>query len=161
MNAGTRNGCIDRIVQSVTVLTPEDEIAHLGAEQLGFGYRSSALNGLIVLSAGLKLEQSDPERVMNLTREHRAQKAASQPLDENSAGCVFKNPIGGPAGQILDRLGMKGAAEGDAIISTRHANFILNRANAAAADVLALIARARKAALDALGICLELEIEVW
>jgi len=56
---------------------------------------------------------------------------------------------------------MKGAAEGDAIISTRHANFILNRANAAAADVLALIARARKAAFDALGICLELEIEVW
>jgi len=161
MNAGTRHGCIDRLVQSVTVLTADDQIAHLSAEEVGFGYRSSGLNGSVVLSATLKLEQSDRERVTRLMQEYRSRKAATQPLGESSAGCVFKNPPGGSAGRILDGLGLKGAVQGGAAISDVHANFIVNRGDATAADVRALISRARAAALEALGVCLELEIEIW
>ena len=82
-------------------------------------------------------------------------------MTQASAGCVFKNPPGNSAGRILDHLGLKGAVEGGARISEEHANCIVNCGRATAADVKALIARARQAVLSAQGIVLELEIEVW
>ena len=161
MNAGTAAGCIADAVAEITVLTPEGELAVLRPEEAGFGYRSSQVGGALVLSARLKLAPSDPERVRKAVRENWLAKRAAQPMNEASAGCVFKNPPGGSAGKIIDGLGLKGAMAGGAVVSQKHANFIVNAGPATAADVLALIERIRTAVFNALKIRLELEIDVW
>jgi len=161
MNAGTASGCIADVIDEITVLTPDGEALSLGRGEVDFAYRSSGLEGAVVVSATLKLRASRPERVFRAVKENWRKKTASQPIGEASAGCVFKNPPGGSAGEILDRLGLKGASAGGAKVSEKHANFIINCNRATASDVMALIRHARKSAFRALGITLELEIEVW
>ena len=97
------------------------------------------------------------------TTEHLRRRRATQPLFERSAGCVFRNPAApaDPAGKIIDELGLKGTSAGGAAVSDVHANYIVAREGATAADVLALIDLIRGRVLDDSGIALELEIEVW
>ena len=161
MNAGAASGCIADVVDEITVLTPDGEVSSLGRGEVDFGYRTSGLDGAVVVSATLKLSASGPERVFEAVKANWRKKAATQPIREASAGCVFRNPPCDSAGKLLDRLGLKGASEGGAKISEKHANFIINCSGATAADVMALIKRAREAVFRALGITLELEIEVW
>jgi UDP-N-acetylmuramate dehydrogenase len=86
---------------------------------------------------------------------------ASQPLGQKSAGCIFKNPPGASAGRMIDELGLKGFAVGDARVSERHANFFINAGHASAADMLALIAGVRERVRGAYGVTLENEVVVW
>lgn len=161
MNAGTASRCIADVIEEITLLTPDGGVFAIGTGEADFGYRCSGLDGATVLSATFRLLPSDREVVARSVREHWRRKAEKQPMTQASAGCVFKNPPGSSAGRILDRLGLKDAVEGGARISGKHANFIVNCGRATAADVKALIARARQAVLSAQGIVLELEIEVW
>ncbi len=85
---------------------------------------------------------------------------ATQPVAAPSAGCVFRNPDQAPAGWLIDRAGLKGLRHGDAMVSPRHANFIVNLGRASASDVLALIDRIRDRVLGLFGVWLELELEV-
>lgn len=160
-NAGTPARCIADLVRCITLLTRDGDVTHVAPSQAGFGYRRSQLDGATVLSATLKLKPSDPERVARLANAYRRKKTAAQPTRANSAGCVFRNPHDDSAARIIDSLGLKGTAVGDAEISQEHANFIVNRNWARAADVLALIKLVQDAVFDALGITLELEIETW
>jgi len=91
-------------------------------------------------------------------REYLAKRRASQPVDQPSCGSVFKNPPGVAAGRLVEAAGMRGARIGGAEISHRHANFIVNRGGATAADVLALIERARERVAKQFGIELETEV---
>jgi UDP-N-acetylenolpyruvoylglucosamine reductase len=82
-------------------------------------------------------------------------------MGQKSAGCIFKNPPGGSAGRMIDDLGLKGFAHGDARVSDRHANFFVNTGKASAADMLALIADVRTRVEQAYGVTLENEVVVW
>ncbi|NQT20738.1 MAG: UDP-N-acetylmuramate dehydrogenase [Planctomycetes bacterium] len=161
MNAGTASRCIADVIKEITLLTPDGGVFCIGTAEADFGYRCSGLDGAIVLSATFRLLPSDRRRVAQSVRAHWQRKAEKHPTTQASAGCIFKNPPGNSAGRILDHLGLKGAVEGGARISEKHANFIINCGRAKAADVKALIRRAREAVLSVRGIILELEIEVW
>ena len=158
MNAGTRAGEIGTWVNWVEVLSGRGEVRRLTGEECGFSYRDSRLRalGLPVLRAGLRRPGgvgTAPWKILALRR-------ATQPLTAPSAGCVFRNPDQAPAGWLIDRAGRKGLRQGDAMVSTRHANFIVNLGRASAADVLALIDRIRDRVLRLFGVWLELELEV-
>lgn len=161
MNAGGRWGQISDAVVSVEVVRPESGPQRLSREDIGFGYRSTSLDDALVTSALFQLRQQDPEDVYRRFREVWKVKTDAQPLDEHSAGCVFKNPGSGSAGQLIDRAGMKGQSCGGAVVSQRHANFIVARKGSTAGDVLRLIDRIREQVRDRFGTELELEIDIW
>ncbi len=145
----------------LTVIDPDGGVQTLPADQVGFGYRRTRLGGAIVSSATLRLRRDDPDRSRERLLEIWRYKRETQPLGEHSAGCVFKNPPGGSAGQLIDQAGLKGRRIGGAQVSTRHANFIVAQEGATAKDVLDLIDVVRQEVAQRFGIELELEIEVW
>lgn len=149
------------VVTRITVLRHDGTLALLPAEAIGFGYRRSGLNGDIVLEATLALTQDDPSQIADRCAALMAYKRATQDLSAPSAGCIFKNPRGRQAAAwLIDRAGLKGLRVGDAVISPRHANFIINAGAAKASDVLALIDAVQYKVLQEHGVLLELEVQV-
>lgn len=167
MNAGTRDGeqgfrAMADIVTHVTVLRRDGTIATLPAGAVGFRYRATALNGDIVLTTTVSLSPAAPDAIGRKVADLMAYKRATQDLSAPSAGCVFKNPGDGrpAASWLIDRAGLKGMRVGDAVVSPRHANFIVNAGSATARDVLALIAAVQYKVLQERGILLDLEVQV-
>lgn len=166
MNAGGSGEGIGRVIRAAEIIEPDGRERRLEAEELAFGYRRSALSGCWAGCAAIAVEFSlpdrgEPETLLNGMRACRERKAASQPLEWPSAGCVFRNPAGQSAGALLDRAGCKGLREGGAEVSDRHANFIINRGGATARDVAVLAGRMRRMAAEAFGIFLTPEITLW
>jgi len=163
MNAGTPDGFMGEVVAKVEVLDPEGHFLILNGRDLGFKYRESRLkgSGQVVLAVLLALKPGPPEEIDRLIAQRLALRKKRQPLAWPNAGCIFKNPPGYAAGWLIEQVGAKGWSQGDAEVSTIHANFIINRGRATASDVLALIERVREEVLKGFGICLELEIEIW
>ncbi len=161
MNAGGRFGEIGPVVRQIETLTLDGSQETLTHEQIGFGYRHSDLGDRIVLSARLELREDDPDRLKNLFDDCLDHKRRSQPVGENSAGCVFKNPNGESAGALIDRAGLKNACCGHARVSQRHANFIVAQERATASEILRLIDLIRERVLREFGIELETEIDIW
>jgi UDP-N-acetylmuramate dehydrogenase len=157
MNAGIRDRSIGDLVKSVLVLDPAGAVREIAARDCGFEYRGSAIrrDGLIVLSAALDLDGIPFDREAVLER-----KRATQPLSLPSAGCVFKNPPGGSAGELIDRSGLKGTTVGKAQISEKHANFIVNLGGATSAEICKLIDIVRQKVYNTFHVGLDLEIEV-
>ncbi len=166
MNAGTRDETSFRVmsdvVTHVTVLRSDGTVARLTAEQVGFQYRASRLNGDIVLEATLQLVPCVPEAIANKVAALMVYKRATQDLSAPSAGCIFRNPPQGrpAASWLIDHAGLKGMRVGDAAVSTRHANFIVNLGSAKASDVLALISAIQYRVLQEQGVLLDLEVQV-
>jgi len=163
MNAGaygTQIGTFVREVQVYRAATGRIEILR-GAE-INFEYRhtSFALDD-IMLSVRLELPSKPYSEILQGIRICNEKRRASQPLNQKSAGCIFKNPPGGSAGRMIDELGLKGHSVGDARVSDRHANFFINAGHASAADMLALIADVRDRVRDRYGVELEEEVIVW
>ena len=161
MNAGGRFGEFGRIVREADLLHPDGVIETWPHDRLGFGYRRSAISDRIVLSVRLELQEDDPVEVTRRYDDCFAYKQRSQPLTDNSAGCVFKNPDGQSAGALIDRAGLKGFSCGLARVSPRHANFIVTDFGARASDVLRLIDAIRDRVLVLFGTALEIEVDVW
>lgn len=166
MNAGGRWGATWDVLESVRVLAPDGGVRHLQRAQCAPRYRDGNLDGALVLGAVLRFRVDAravvKERVATFLRE----KGAAQPVTEHSCGCVFKNPDpelsgGRTAGQLIEAVGAKGTRRGDALVSEKHGNFIVNRGRASAADVLALIEELRARVADAFGIRLETEVKLW
>ena len=161
MNAGGPRGEFGQVVQEVHVLRPDGQTEIWPHDRLGFGYRHTDLDDRIVLSVRLELKEDDPRRVRERFEDNFAQKERTQPLGEHSAGCVFKNPPGKSAGALIDQSGLKGMRCGGAVVSEKHANFIVAREGATASDVLRLIDLVRDRVRQTFGTELEIEIEVW
>ncbi|MCK6484858.1 MAG: UDP-N-acetylmuramate dehydrogenase [Phycisphaerae bacterium] len=160
MNCGGKYGEIGERVRSVRVVTRDGEL--FDRTDVRFEYRRTDLNGDCVVAATLELTPADPAATYALYRAVYDEKTAAQPrLGERSAGCVFKNPSCGKAGQLIDECGLKGAQRGGAIVSPRHANFIVAQNGATARDVLELIRHVQRTVADRRGVMLELEVEVW
>jgi len=161
MNAGGRYGSIADHLRTVRVLGRAGGITDRDADTLGFGYRTSNLDGDVATSATFHLTPGDTEALQARYRELWQEKAAAQPaVAVRSAGCIFKNAEQ-PAGLLLDQAGLKGHRVGGAEISTRHANFILAHPDATARDVLDLITIARERVREHAGVTLQLEVDIW
>lgn len=160
-NAGSRGGDIGQWTERATVLTRAGEISQRQRDELVFAYRQSSLDELVILAAEFELEPDDPAQLTKRMQQQWIVKKAAQPLDHQSAGCIFKNPRGMSAGMLIDQAGLKGARIGGAEVSDRHANFIVAEPSASAQDVLRLIELVRSRVADRLAVDLELEIEVW
>jgi UDP-N-acetylmuramate dehydrogenase len=166
MNAGGRLGWMWDVVESVRVLTPDGEFVDRTRDECAPGYRDGGLGPDVCVGAVLRLEPDDPKRVADDMREYLASKNAAQPVTEWSSGCIFRNPDpelsdGRGAGKLIDDLGGKGLARGDAVVSPKHGNFIVNRGAARAEDVLGLVDDLRRLVADRAGIELETEVRVW
>ena len=162
MNAGAGGRWIGDVVSEVEICSPTGELSRRTPAPADFGYRRSFVSdaGLIVAAATLKGVAGDPEAIRERIRDSRAYRVATQPLSERSSGCVFKNPPGDSAGALLDRLNVKGTAVGGAVVSERHANFIVNRGGTGE-DVLRLVDLVRERVRRDSGVELALEVIVW
>jgi UDP-N-acetylmuramate dehydrogenase len=161
-NAGAYGGCLRDVLVRATLCDGEGRIFDLGPEELALDYRGSVLTrgivrGLTVLSVELRLWEGDADALRQRVRALDARRRAAQPAGRN-AGSVFKNPVERPAWWLIDQVGLRGHRIGDAQISQKHANFILNLGQARAADVKALIDLARERVRERFGIELELEV---
>ena len=162
MNAGAMGVETFDQVESVLVLNAVGDLEERPREQIKARYRGVAeLHTEYALAATFvsRSGPTAPETIDETMEASRRKRKASQPVAA-SAGCVFKNPEGIPAGKLIDELGLKEAASGAAQVSPVHANFIVNTGGARARDVLALIGRIKRAALIERGLPLETEIEI-
>lgn len=160
-NAGGRAGEISQYLKSLTILNASGEQEVRTANDIDFSYRSSGLDGCIVLSAGFELIEDEPEEITRRLRKIWIMKKTTQPLTFQSAGCIFKNPRGLSAGALIEQAGLKGTRVGDCEVSDRHANFIITHENATSDDLMRLIDLVRSKVLSAHGVELELEIQIW
>lgn len=160
MNAGAYGNNMSNIVKSVIVLDEKLQIEEIPLEKLKFDYRYSifqANKNLICVAANIKLEHGNHDEIDSKIKENLLKRKNSQPLEYPSAGSVFRNPEGNYAGKIIEELGLKGKNIGGAEISTKHANFIINKNNASSSDILNLIKLVQKEVKDEYKIDLKLE----
>jgi UDP-N-acetylenolpyruvoylglucosamine reductase len=162
MNAGAMGASIFERVENITWLDASGALhERQPATTFGAVYRDcAALRGGVVLGAELLATGTiAPEAALELMRADAVRRRATQPA-EPSAGSVFKNPPGDSAGRLIDSLGLKGLRIGGAAVSEVHANFIVNRDDASATDIAALVRRVRAAVHEATGVLLEPEIQL-
>lgn len=160
-NAGSRAGEIGAVVQSVRVMTATGEIFSRADDDLSFAYRSSSINELVVLEAKFKLHEESIDEVARRMRTLWVQRKATQPYGYQSAGCIFKNPRGLSAGDLIDKAGLKGTRVGKAEVSDRHANFVVTEEGATSDDVHKLIDLMKSRVHEAHGVELEAEVVSW
>src|SRR5216683_3151423 len=134
-------------------------------DDLQLGYRTSALRdgplrGSLVIDMTIKLERGDGEEARRLMAKLTSERNETQPIKTKNCGSVFMNPPGDSAGRLIQAAGLKGAREGNAVISQLHGNFIVNEGGATALDVAGLIERARATVMHRFGIELEREVEL-
>ena len=160
MNAGAYKRAMSDVVDSVVVLDKEFNFVTLGRDELDFSYRDSFLKRnkeYIVLSVVLKLEENDSVELMEKIEKRRLKRIESQPLEFPSAGSVFRNPADGYAGDLIERCGLKGYNINGAMVSLKHANFIVNTGSATGMDIISLIDKIRDSVLREFGVELVLE----
>ena len=163
MNAGAYDGEMKQVVESVTVLFPEEGIRTLYCGEMEFSYRHSLLSDhpdAVVLRASFRLAPGEPETIREKMRELMARRKASQPLEYPSAGSTFKRPTGYFAGTLIESCGLKGLTAGGAQVSEKHAGFVINTGSATAADVLAVIRQVQDRVFAEKGVRLEPEVRI-
>ena len=161
-NAGAHGGQMADVVASVEAWEPEGgTVRSLAAADCAFAYRESRFKhtGEVVIGASLALSPGDPDQIAARVAEHQAQRVASQPLADQNAGSVFRNPPHDHAGRLVEAAGLKGERLGSALVSTLHANFIVTDRGGRAADVRALGDRVRRIVAEQSGVELQYEIE--
>lgn len=162
MNCGGRYGEIAQPLEHVRVMAMNGRVLDRQTASLEFGYRRCSLGDDLILGAVFRLRQTDPAALHRRFQEIWAYKQASQPaMGAHSAGCVFRNPKGHSAGQLIDRAGLKGFRMGSAYISERHANFAMADRGGRAADVRRLIDAVVDRVGERFGIRLEPEVKIW
>jgi UDP-N-acetylmuramate dehydrogenase len=160
-NAGTHGGDVGQVVTQATVITASGETYQRVRDEMAFAYRQSSLDDLVILESRFELEQDNPHELTRRMQKYWIVKKASQPMGHQCAGCVFKNPRGMPAGELIDSAGLKGTRIGGALVSERHAGFIVAEPECTSQDVLRLIDLVQAQVQARMGVDLELEIEIW
>lgn len=163
MNAGAHEYNIGNIVENVTVLDMNGHIFQIKKKDLSFNYRHSNLKDtdFIILNTELLLENGNKETLFKIMNDELANRIKKFPLEYPNAGSIFKRPKEGYPGKWIEMAGCKGMCIGDAEVSTKHANFIINKGNAQANDVILLINNIKKIVYNKFTISLEREIIFW
>ncbi|MDD4831960.1 MAG: UDP-N-acetylmuramate dehydrogenase [Bacilli bacterium] len=163
MNAGAYKSDMGYIVSEIRVLTPDLKIMTLYNKDLNFHYRTSFLKenlGYICLEAKLILKYGNKVEIKKVIEDRKQKRWLSQPLEYPCAGSVFRNPENDFAGRLIEECNLKGKIIGGAMISSKHANFIINHGNATAKDIKDLIKLAQKEVKNKFNIDLHLEQEI-
>lgn len=163
MNAGAYGRSIGEIVEWVEIVDAAGELHRVPAKEIRFSYRTAEypVTGIIVRAA-FRLRPGRTDDSFSRMKDLNERRRANQPWGERTFGSTFRNPPEGErAGVLLERAGMKGAREGDAAYSEKHANFMVNRGRATASQVLRLIARGREAVRSLAGVTLATEVTMW
>lgn len=163
MNAGAYGTQIGPHVREVELYrAATGKIETLRGDDVRFDYRhTSFAPDDVMLRVKLELPSRPFKEILAGIKVCNEKRRSSQPLNQKSAGCIFKNPAGGSAGRMIDELGLKGHRAGDAMVSDRHANFFVNAGKASCADMLDLIEDVRERVRGAYGVELENEVIVW
>ncbi len=164
MNAGAYGQEIGTVVETIRVAR-DGRVAEIPGTDVHWNYRHTSFReGELLLGATLHLQRGDPEKIRERMEKAKGQRMATQPHGARSAGCFFKNAPSSPVGtgKMIDDLGMKGTRKGGAVVSEKHANFIVTEGEEAkAADALALAEEIRERVKREHGIDLEYEVELW
>lgn len=163
MNAGAYGGELAQVIESVSVLFPDEGVRTLSGEEMAFGYRRSLMTDhpdAVVLHAVFRLTEGDSAAIREKMDELMARRKASQPLEYPSAGSTFKRPEGHFAGRLIEEAGCKGLSIGGAQVSEKHAGFVINTGGATCADVLALMKEVQRRVKERSGVTLEPEVRV-
>ncbi len=162
MNAGANGGQMADATQWVDVVTDGGEIQRRYRDEIEFGYRRSCFqdNKLAIAQVAVQLTPADSRDVYRALYEAVEERCRRQPVGQASAGCIFKHPADDYAGRLLEEAQTKGMRVGDAMVSPKHANFIVNLGHATARDVLQLIEQIQQKVHDEFGILLESEIRI-
>ena len=160
MNAGTRLGEMKDAVKAVRIVSLSGTIKDVPASAIPFSYRRARVPRGIVAGVWLQLAPGVKNRIQAIVKDYLRYRKDTQPLTLPNAGCAFKNPQPQAAGQLIEAVGLKGFRIGDAQISEKHANFIVNRGDASAEDVMQLIAQVRRTVEEKAGVTLQLELKI-
>ncbi len=160
-NAGAHGGEMAHVVRDVEVLGPDGERRRIGRAESAFAYRDSRFKhgDEVVLRATIGLEPGNPDAIRALVDGHQAHRRATQPLADQNAGSVFRNPPDDHAGRLVEAAGLKGHRVGSARVSELHANFIVTDRGGLAADVRALGDHVQATVAERFGVDLRYEIE--
>jgi UDP-N-acetylmuramate dehydrogenase len=162
MNAGAYGGELCQVAQETAVMDYDGQIHFLSGAAQGFGYRTSAfqtMEGVIVRTV-LQLQPGNEETIRQTMKELARRRRESQPLNYPSAGSTFKRPVGGYAAALIDEAGLKGLRVGGAMVSEKHAGFVVNDGGATCNDVLQLIQEIQTRVFEHSGIRLEPEVRL-
>lgn len=161
-NAGAYGVQFGDLIESVTGVDEAGNPISLGGHEIGFGYRTALYPEKIVITeVELRLTEGSVERSLRVMEEYLEKRKAAQPWSELTAGCVFKNPSPNlSAAKVIEECGLKGKEVGDAMISLKHANFIVNKGKATTAQILSLIELVVDEVRRKTGIELHQEVEV-
>ncbi|BFK76746.1 UDP-N-acetylmuramate dehydrogenase [Acidaminococcus sp. BV3L6] len=162
MNAGAYDGDMGHVVKSVTALNGTGEIVRLTQKDLDFSYRHSALQDqdLVVLSVSFVLKPEEQQIIEAKMADFSRRRRTKQPLDYPSAGSTFKRPFGHYAAALIDEAGLKGMRVGDAMVSPKHAGFVINCGKATARDTLLLMRSIEDKVFAKSGVRLEPEVMI-
>lgn len=161
MNAGAFGGEIKDVIEQLQMTDATGVLKTFSHEQLSFTYRNLDLPAdTVITSASFRLRRGNPQKIADRIDKIIAERAQKQPLEFPSAGSIFKNPVDCPAGKLIEELGLKGSRIGDAQVSEKHGNFIVNRKKATAAEILSLIEMIRLTVFQKTGRTLETEVKV-
>ena len=147
MNAGAYGGQIADVLQEVVCYDYKGERVVLTTEECCFAYRQSRFKhdkALVVAEVVFSLTQGSMTEIKAVMQQRQAERKLKQPLEYPNAGSVFKNPLGHSAGQLIEAVGAKGWRVGDAAVSEKHANFIVNLGQATQQDVVALVQKIKE-----------------
>ena len=163
MNAGAYGGEMCQVAVHTTALLPDGTLWEAEGEEQGFAYRHSEfeVRNALILKTRFQLMPGDPDAVTAKMQELIEKRRSSQPLELPSAGSTFKRPVGGFAAALIDQAGLKGKGVGGAVVSEKHAGFVVNVGGATAADVLATMEFVKKTVYEHSGILLEPEVRIW
>ena len=163
MNAGAYKSDMGYVIESVKVLTPDLEIKKMLNKDLDYHYRSSFFQknkNYIILEATINLKRGKKEAILEVIKDRRTRRIASQPLEYPNAGSVFRNPENDFAGRLIEECGLKGSNVNDAYISEKHANFIINKGSASGKDIKNLIEKVKVEVKNKYNIDLKVEQEI-
>lgn len=162
MNAGAYGGEMRDVLESAEYVDKDGVISTLSGDALGLSYRHSAFSDTdkLITSAVFRLTPGDGEAVRARMNELIEKRRASQPLDMPSAGSTFKRPKTGYAAALIDEAGLKGLRVGGAMVSTKHAGFVVNAGGATYSDVIELMREMRRRVYEFSGVLLEPEVKI-
>jgi UDP-N-acetylmuramate dehydrogenase len=161
VNTNTRSGSIGQWTIQATVISVTGDVFQRQADELDFSLSQSNLDDLVILEASCQLDEDNPQELSKRMQKQWILRRASQPMGHQCAGYVFKNPRGASAGELIDAAGLKGTRIGGAVVSDRHANFIIAEPECTSEDVLRLTDLVRDQVSQRLGVELELALEIW